>query len=169
MAKTATIHARLDEQVKNEALAVFDAIGLSVADAITLYFKQVALKNGIPFELSAERKPRTNFDKINDIKKDEVQKVLDVLPPSVDELWVFGSAVTPFCRPDSDIDVCVVGDSISKEDRRVMAHAPRYGMDLIDVSHEKFENEKNEQGSLFNEIYTKGLLIFKKGEGLVNV
>ena len=69
MAKTATIHARLDEQVKNDALAVFDAIGLSVADAITLYFKQVALKNGIPFELSAERKPRTNFDKINNIKK----------------------------------------------------------------------------------------------------
>ena len=55
MNKTATVHARMDEQVKNEAIEVFDAIGISVSEAITLFFKQVALKNAIPFELSADR------------------------------------------------------------------------------------------------------------------
>ena len=167
MAKTATIHARLDESIKKDALAVFDTLGISASDAITLFFKQVALKNGIPFELTTERNPRNNFEKINPLKQDELRKVLDVIPDSVDELWVFGSAATPYCRPDSDIDVCIVGDSISRDDRKLLAHAPRYGMDLIDVTHERFEAEKHEPGSIFNEVYSKGLLIYRKGVGLV--
>ena len=168
MAKTATVHARLDETVKKEAIAVFDTLGISVAEAITLYFKQVALKNGIPFELDANRTPKNNFEKVSPIKQDELAKVLSILPESVDELWVFGSAVTPYCRPDSDIDVCIVGNNITKEDRRLIAHAPRYGMDLIDVSIEQFESEKMESGSIFHEVFNKGLLIYKKGIGLVN-
>lgn len=168
MAKTATIHARIDEKIKEDAIAVFDSLGLSVADAITLYFRQVAIKNGIPFELTAAPVPRSNFELISTIKQGEVKKVLDVLPDSVDEVWVFGSAVTAYCRPESDIDVCVVGDYITKDDRRIMAHAPRHGMDLIDVSHAVFDSEKNNPGSIFNEVFSKGLLIYRKGEGLVD-
>lgn len=52
MAKTATVHARLDENVKAEALEVFDSLGISLSEAITMYFKQVAIKDGIPFELT---------------------------------------------------------------------------------------------------------------------
>ena len=168
MAKTANIHARMDEKIKNDAVAVFDALGLSVAEAITIYFRQVSLKNGIPFELTASPIPKSNFDKVNSIKRDELQKVLDVLPDSVDELWVFGSAVTPYCRPDSDIDVCIVGDNITKADRKVIFAAPRYGMDLIDVTHEQFQAERDDLGSIFYQVYTKGLLIYKKGVGLIN-
>lgn len=167
MAKTATVHARLDETVKEEALAVFTALGISVSDAISLYFKQVALKNGIPFELTATRSARNNFEKVNTLKQEEVRKILDMLPDSVDELWVFGSAVTQYCRPDSDIDVCIVGDCITKNDRRLIAHAPRYGMDLIDVTNEQFESAKHEPDSIFHEVFEKGLLIYKKGVGLV--
>ena len=104
---------------------------------------------------------------MNPLKQDELRNVLDVIPDSVDELWVFGSAVTPYCRPDSDIDVCIVGDNISRNDRKKLAHAPRYGMDLIGATHRQFEAEKKESGSIFNEVYSKGLLIFRKGVGLV--
>ena len=168
MAKTASVHVRMDEQVKNDAIKVFDALGLSVADAITLFFKQVTLKNGIPFELTVTSAPKNNFERVNAIKQDELRKVLNTVPNSVDELWVFGSALTPYCRPDSDIDVCVIGDNITKEDRKQMAHAPRYGMDLINVNHAQFEAEKNELGSIFHEIFTKGLLIYRKGDGLID-
>jgi len=169
MPKTATIHVRMDEKIKEDALEVLDNLGISVADAITIYFKQVALKNGIPFELTADKKPRTNFEKISEYKQADLQKVLDVIPASVDELWVFGSAVTKFCRPDSDLDVCIIGDFITKEDRKILAHAPRYGMDLIDVNHDEFNKESKEKGSIYNEIKSKGLLVYKKGVGLVNV
>ena len=168
MAKTATVHVRMDEQVKNDALEVLDNLGISMADAITMYFRQVALKNGIPFDLTAERTPRNNFERVSEYKRNDLEKVLAVIPDSVDELWVFGSSVTPYCRPDSDLDVCIVGDNISKDDRRKVAHAPRYGMDLLDISHEAFEKESQERGSVFNEIKTKGLLIYKKGKGLIN-
>ncbi len=168
MPKTATVHVRVDEQIKEDAVRVLDALGISVSEAITMYFKQVALKNGIPFELTADRKPVTNLEKVSGFKQEDLRKVLDVLPDSVDELWVFGSAVTQYCRPDSDLDVCVIGDSITKEDRKTLAHAPRYGMDLINTTHPEFDRESLEKGSIFNEIKNKGLLVYKKGLGLVN-
>ena len=168
MAKTATVHVRMDEQIKEDALGVFESLGISVADAITMYFRQVALKNGIPFELTAEKNPRNNFERVSEYKREDLEKVLEVLPESIDELWVFGSAITEYCRPDSDLDVCIVGYNISKEDRRTLAHAPRYGMDLLDINHADFEKESKEKGSIYNEIKTKGLLIYKKGIGLIN-
>ena len=168
MAKTATIHARIDEQTKEEAMAVFEALGMSAGEAITLFFKQVALKNGIPFELTASVVPRYNFEKVSEFKRDDLKKVLDAMPDSVDELWVFGSSITPYCRPDSDLDVCVVGDNISREDRKTLAHAPRRGMDLIDVTHHEFKEQRLDPDSIFSEVYNKGLLIYRKGEGLVN-
>ena len=168
MNKTATVHARMDEQVKNEAIEVFDAIGISVSEAITLFFKQVALKNAIPFELSADRAKAQPFAKISEFKRDDLKAVLAVIPESVDELWVFGSAVTPYCRPDSDLDVCVVGDTITKKARKVLAHAPRRGMDLLNISNADFLAERNQAGSVFYDVYHKGLLVYKKGVGIID-
>lgn len=168
MAKTATIHVRMDENIKNDAIDILNDLGISVADAITIYFKQIALKNGIPFELTADKTPKNNFDRVSEYKRDDLEKILNVIPESVDELWVFGSSVTKFCRPDSDLDVCIVGDGITKDDRKVLAHAPRNGMDLLDISHSEFERESEIKGSIFNEVKNKGLLIYKKGFGLVN-
>ena len=49
MAKTETIRARVDPDVKRDAEEVFSALGLSAAEAITLFYKQVALCQGLPF------------------------------------------------------------------------------------------------------------------------
>ena len=77
MNKDATVHARMDEQIKNDAIEVFNELGLSVSEAITLFFKQVALKNAIPFELSASRKAsKSNVDKNPD---DDIQIIFAVL------------------------------------------------------------------------------------------
>ena len=169
MNKDATVHARMDEQIKNDAIEVFNELGLSVSEAITLFFKQVALKNAIPFELSAIRKAsKSNVDKISHYKQDDLKAVLDVIPESVDELWVFGSSVTPYCRPDSDLDVCIVGDNITKADRKALIHAPRHGMDLLDITNTDFIKERNEAGSVFNEVFNKGVLVYKKGVGVIN-
>ncbi|MBQ6495657.1 MAG: type II toxin-antitoxin system RelB/DinJ family antitoxin [Firmicutes bacterium] len=171
MAKTATIHARIDEQIKSDAIKVFDEIGISTADAITLFFRQVALKNGIPFEITADRSINTVkqywsnlLNRINHYKRDDLEKVLNVIPESVDELWVFGSAVTPYCRPDSDLDVCIVGDNITKEDRKVLAHAPRRGMDLLNISHADFEKERQDPNSVYYDVFHKGVRVYGKGD-----
>lgn len=52
-AKTDYIRARVTPELKASTQAIFESIGLSTTDAIVLFLKQVEMKNGIPFELTA--------------------------------------------------------------------------------------------------------------------
>ena len=49
MAKTEMIRARVEPDLKQDAEKVFSALGLSATKAITLFYKQVALCQGLPF------------------------------------------------------------------------------------------------------------------------
>lgn len=51
MAKTETIRARVEPELKREAEAVLRALGLNASEAITLFYRQVALRRGLPFEV----------------------------------------------------------------------------------------------------------------------
>ena len=50
MAKTEMIRARVEPDLKEEAERIFSTLGLSPAQAITLFYRQVALCRGLPFE-----------------------------------------------------------------------------------------------------------------------
>ncbi len=49
MAKTETIRARVEPELKREAESVLSDLGLSATEAITLFYRQIALHRGIPF------------------------------------------------------------------------------------------------------------------------
>jgi DNA-damage-inducible protein J len=49
MAKTAVISARIDPELKQGAEKVFQELGLTATQAITLFYKQVELERGLPF------------------------------------------------------------------------------------------------------------------------
>ena len=51
MTKTAMIRARLEPRLKSEVELVLAEIGLSPAEAIRLFYKQVSLHKGLPFEV----------------------------------------------------------------------------------------------------------------------
>ena len=51
MAKTSTISARIDPELKNKVDQVFKDLGLTAAQAITLFYKQVELQHGLPFNV----------------------------------------------------------------------------------------------------------------------
>ena len=51
MNKSATIRARIEPDLKNKAERVFRELGLSATQAINLFYKQVELRNGLPFEV----------------------------------------------------------------------------------------------------------------------
>ena len=53
MAKTATMHIRVDEEVKNSAAEVVEELGLSLSSAVNIYLKQIAIRREIPFKISA--------------------------------------------------------------------------------------------------------------------
>lgn len=49
MSKTANISARINATDKKKAEAVFRKLGISASQAIALFYKQVQLRQGIPF------------------------------------------------------------------------------------------------------------------------
>ena len=49
MTKTETVRARVEPALKREAESVLKDLGLSPAEAIRLFYKQVTLRRGLPF------------------------------------------------------------------------------------------------------------------------
>ena len=51
MAKTEMIRARVEPELKRQAEDLFSALGLSATEAITLFYKQVTMHRGLPFDV----------------------------------------------------------------------------------------------------------------------
>ena len=56
MANTATVHVRIDNDLKNNAEMIFAKLGLTSSDAVKLFYKQVELHGGLPFEVKIPAK-----------------------------------------------------------------------------------------------------------------
>ena len=52
MSKTATVRARLEPKLKNHAETVFHRLGLNATQAITIFYRQVELRDGLPFDVA---------------------------------------------------------------------------------------------------------------------
>ena len=51
MAKSAMVRARVEPELKRRAEELFSELGLSTTEAITLFYKQVAIHRGLPFSV----------------------------------------------------------------------------------------------------------------------
>lgn len=49
--KTTMIHARIEPDLKHEVEAILKQLGLNTTQAVTLFFQQVRLRKGLPFEV----------------------------------------------------------------------------------------------------------------------
>ena len=58
--KTASARALIDPQIKKEAEAILNGLGLSVSKSFELYYRQIIAHRGLPFELHIpnEKSPR---------------------------------------------------------------------------------------------------------------
>ncbi len=83
MPKTAMIRARTEPKLKKEVESIFKKLGLSSTDAINIFYKQVRLRKGIPFEIkipnkvtretfvrSDNKKGLKSFKNVEDLLKD---------------------------------------------------------------------------------------------------
>jgi DNA-damage-inducible protein J len=50
MAANSIVRARIDEQIKKEAAAVLEAMGLTVSDAFRMMMVKIAKEKALPFE-----------------------------------------------------------------------------------------------------------------------
>lgn len=57
MAKSANLYAHIEPEVKEQAEAILNALGISASNAITMFDKQVILQSGMPFAVKLPEHP----------------------------------------------------------------------------------------------------------------
>lgn len=55
---TSTLQIRVDDSLKEQAIALFDRLGLDLPTAVRIFLKKSVMENGIPFEV--KDKPRVS-------------------------------------------------------------------------------------------------------------
>ena len=51
MSKTAMVRARVEPRLKHHAEGVFHRLGINATQAISMFYRQVALRGGLPFDV----------------------------------------------------------------------------------------------------------------------
>ncbi|NNH00350.1 type II toxin-antitoxin system RelB/DinJ family antitoxin [Acinetobacter sp. ANC 5414] len=83
MRKTEVYQIRLDSQEKKHAFAVFKQLGITPAQAVRLFFKQVVLTKSIPFSIENQSINLEQLHKIRKLKQqqstlnDDAEQVVD--------------------------------------------------------------------------------------------
>jgi addiction module RelB/DinJ family antitoxin len=69
--QTDQINVRIDTGTKLAAEAVFGQLGLSATDAVRMFYRQVAMRQGLPFEARIVNPPVTGKKKLS---KERIKK-----------------------------------------------------------------------------------------------
>ncbi len=51
MTKTAQVNVRMESEIKTEAETIFAQLGITPSQAIKMFYRQVSLQQGLPFEV----------------------------------------------------------------------------------------------------------------------
>lgn len=73
MRKTEVYQVRLDSQEKKQAFAVFKQLGMTPAQAVRLFFKQVVLTKSIPFVIENQSINMEQLLKLKKLKQEQAQ------------------------------------------------------------------------------------------------
>ncbi|MDL1959981.1 MAG: type II toxin-antitoxin system RelB/DinJ family antitoxin [Deltaproteobacteria bacterium] len=73
MAKTSTIRARIEPELKTDVEKLFKKLGLSTTEAINLFYRQVKMRNGLPFSVVMPNKTTEKVFKDTDAKRNLIR------------------------------------------------------------------------------------------------
>ena len=79
MYKVATVNTRIEPKLKTQAEAILHKVGLTSAEAVRLFYKQVCLHNGLPFEVKIPNKETIKAMSDADKRKTHKAKNVDKL------------------------------------------------------------------------------------------
>ena len=71
MAKTANLYARIEPDVKERAEEILTALGIPVSNAINMFYKQIILQRGIPFEMKLPQPKMIDMSQLTAEELDE--------------------------------------------------------------------------------------------------
>lgn len=73
MEKTATVRARIEPKLKSDVEKLFKELGLSTTEAINIFYRQVRMRNGLPFNVVVPNKTTEKVFKDTDAKRNLIR------------------------------------------------------------------------------------------------
>jgi len=89
MAKTDTLHIRVEPQVKTKAEDTLNDLGISITEAINIFLHQVILNDGIPFEIKKPKLSKETLEALAEARallKDPKAKHFDTMEELMEDL-----------------------------------------------------------------------------------
>ena len=78
MSKTANLYVRIEPDLKEQAEKILSALGIPASNAINMFYKQIILQRGMPFDLKLPSETVLNFNQLTEQEIDrELQKGMD--------------------------------------------------------------------------------------------
>ena len=78
MARTATVFARVEPEVKEQAEIVLERLGIPMSNAVDMFLRQVVMQRGIPFEVKLPAEKPLSLNSMTKEQFDaEIQKGID--------------------------------------------------------------------------------------------
>jgi DNA-damage-inducible protein J len=71
MPRAAMIHARMEPELKQSVESIFKELGMSTTEAVTLFYKQVKMRRGLPFSVEVPDEELDNW------QREEIRKGLE--------------------------------------------------------------------------------------------
>jgi len=155
------LQVRTNEADKLAAAKILEELGTNTSAVVNMLLKQIIITRSIPFEVKLDAKSNKSR-RISEYRIDDLKALLSKVTDSVEEIWVFGSTVTEHCRPQSDLDVCIIGHTSTKEES-AMYKAPKCAVDIITETPEGFAKQSEIAGNIYKDVKEKGMLVYKKG------
>lgn len=76
MHKAATVNARIEPKLKHQAENILHKVGLSSAEAVRLFYKQICLHKGLPFEVRIPNED--TLQAMDDANKRHTKKIKNI-------------------------------------------------------------------------------------------
>lgn len=77
MSKDSTLSLRIDSELKSEVEDILKQLGIPMTTAITMYFNQIKMYNGLPFTPKIINKPKSIYDYTEEELVNEFEKAID--------------------------------------------------------------------------------------------
>ena len=65
-AKSANLYARVEPDVKERAEEILAALGIPASNAINMFYRQVILQQGLPFDVKIPRRPPLDVSRLSE-------------------------------------------------------------------------------------------------------
>lgn len=67
-AKSANLYARIEPDVKEEAESILNTLGIPASNAINMFYKQIILNKGLPFEVKIPSARTVNVAELSEVE-----------------------------------------------------------------------------------------------------